>query len=669
MVFQRQTCRSSGGPPSSPNPLRFGFLVSIVACASALCPGIGVAGTDVPDSLRNYHLDSIVVSAPRIPQSSAPYAFAREIAFDAAQSGQSLAHLLESLPGALVRDYGGTGALATVSWRGMDPSETVVLLDGIRLNGLQHGMVDLNKIPLGGFSGASIAASDAGFDEPAGGVLSLHSAPLGRDLAGAFTAGTGSFGDRVIAATLGAGSATLAGSLGVTQASAVNDFSYDWNGEQRTRVNADFTMRSLYGRAMWVPGANASAFSPRHDLLLNAVESDQGTPGAATGTASTARQHDRTVTAQVRSQWLDSPAAQLETSVAGLYTDETYSGLTWNNAYRTRSLAIAGRGTTMILPGIDLHAGIRETIGEARSSDLADATRFETQALLGPEITLPPSLLFERVRLQVLGRCDIAADHMDGGASITRSLITISAGAGATLRDLPALTMRAFVATTGRMPTFNDLYWNPGGNPDLRTERGTKAEIGARMDVQQAGAWTLDGSAYYIDSRDKIVWLPLNGTIWSPRNVRHVIAKGVTATMAWSPATWITLQAAEDISSHVRAEAEFPGDDAVNKQLPYIPLETTSASLFLRVIDGAVTADATVLRNSHRFTSTDNSSFLPGYTTLDAGVAGRLILAGFTLRPSLRCLNITGAAYQILDGYPMPGRSVHVSVTTEFNDR
>jgi iron complex outermembrane receptor protein len=77
-----------------------------------------------------------------------------------------------------------------------------------------------------------------------------------------------------------------------------------------------------------------------------------------------------------------------------------------------------------------------------------------------------------------------------------------------------------------REPTLNDLYWEPGGNPDLRPEDGSSASAtlsySPKMDNFHL-SMSLSGYASYI--QDQIVWQPA-GAYWSPYNVSEVYARG-----------------------------------------------------------------------------------------------------------------------------------------------
>ncbi|MDE5944078.1 MAG: TonB-dependent receptor, partial [Rikenella sp.] len=89
--------------------------------------------------------------------------------------------------------------------------------------------------------------------------------------------------------------------------------------------------------------------------------------------------------------------------------------------------------------------------------------------------------------------------------------------------------LKASVSRNCRFPSLNDLYFLPGGNPDLRREQGFTYDAGVSFALERPGRYALRGEATWFDSRidDWIVWLPTFNGFWTPRNVRRVHAYGV----------------------------------------------------------------------------------------------------------------------------------------------
>ena len=80
------------------------------------------------------------------------------------------------------------------------------------------------------------------------------------------------------------------------------------------------------------------------------------------------------------------------------------------------------------------------------------------------------------------------------------------------------------VSKNYRVPTINDLFWQPGGNLDLVPESSYQLDFGQEFNYKSLGA-KLNG--YYIKTKDMIQWIPDNTGLFRPRNINEVINYGV----------------------------------------------------------------------------------------------------------------------------------------------
>ncbi len=137
---------------------------------------------------------------------------------------------------------------------------------------------------------------------------------------------------------------------------------------------------------------------------------------------------------------------------------------------------------------------------------------------------------------------------------------------------------KASISRNYRFPTLNDLYFLPGGNPDLQNESGFQYETGVSFSVGKEKVYTLSGSASWYDQHidNWILWLPTTKGFFSPVNIKKVHAYGVEleadldvvlardltlgldGTFSWAP----SINEGEPIS---------PADQSIGKQLPYEP--------------------------------------------------------------------------------------------------
>ena len=179
------------------------------------------------------------------------------------------------------------------------------------------------------------------------------------------------------------------------------------------------------------------------------------------------------------------------------------------------------------------------------------------------------------------------------------------------------LMAKASVSRNFRFPTLNDLYFLPGGNPELKQESGWTYDAGLSFAVEKKDVYSLSGSATWFDSyiNDWIIWLPTTKGFFSPDNIKDVHAYGVelqadlnlifpkdwrlglNGTFSWTP-------------SINQGEPRSPADQSVGKQLPYIPL--LSSTINGRLSWRRWTLSYKWCYYSERFTMSSNDLSLTG---------------------------------------------------------
>jgi iron complex outermembrane receptor protein len=75
-----------------------------------------------------------------------------------------------------------------------------------------------------------------------------------------------------------------------------------------------------------------------------------------------------------------------------------------------------------------------------------------------------------------------------------------------------------------RIPTFNDLYWQPGGNMNLKPEQSYQLEIGNAIRFKNI---SFQVNGFYIKSSDLIQWIPNQSGVWSPTNTDETRNLGI----------------------------------------------------------------------------------------------------------------------------------------------
>ena len=241
---------------------------------------------------------------------------------------------------------------------------------------------------------------------------------------------------------------------------------------------------------------------------------------------------------------------------------------------------------------------------------------------------------------------------------------------------LLGLTLKASGSRNYRFPSLNDLYFMPGGNPDLRSEKGWTYDCGFQFDASQSRLFSTGLSATWFDSHidDWIIWLPTIKGFFSPRNVKSVHAYGIELKGDASYTPWtdwkFDLNASYSWTPSINVgEKMSAADKSIGKQLPYIPRHSASASL--RASWRSWGLNYKWHFYSERFTMTSNASTLtgdlPAYSISNLSLEKNIKLSNhhraedaspkspITLQMKLALNNIFDAEYLSVLSRPMPG--------------
>jgi len=154
------------------------------------------------------------------------------------------------------------------------------------------------------------------------------------------------------------------------------------------------------------------------------------------------------------------------------------------------------------------------------------------------------------------------------------------------LKPKPYLPIRVRVNRNYRQPTFNDMYWVPGGNPDLRPEVGFSQEAGMGFEKKYnkpSGEFdvSLFGTGFHHTINNRIAWIP-GPAYWAPENIDRTRGYGGEADVhvAWkNNHLGIVFSGHYSYTKSIRAKERFDNDPAFGKQLIYIPQHLAGVGL------------------------------------------------------------------------------------------
>jgi hypothetical protein len=200
---------------------------------------------------------------------------------------------------------------------------------------------------------------------------------------------------------------------------------------------------------------------------------------------------------------------------------------------------------------------------------------------------------------------------------------------------------------SGKFPSLSELYWPEGGgaegNPDLKPERSSTVELG--FSLSKMGSHFIN--LYITEVEDGIYWLP-EGELWRPKNITWTRFLGVELKGA------ITLETFRITHSLTLLNTTLKGGGV----LPYRPKVWGRVDLSYRWVTFSVLGVG-----SRPTYFSENSFHLPPYVLFGLSLTKSLFFGKKSITLSLMIENLTDRSYEVISGYPMPGRNLVFSLS------
>jgi len=574
-----------------------------------------------------------------------------------ATASRSVADVLAARAGAFVRRY-GPGGLATLALRGANASQTLVLLDGFRIADPQLGQIDLSLLPAvllasvevahGG--GSALYGSDA-----VGGIINLHSLRAAGPPALRFEGAVGAYGARQGSGVVSGKTGRLTGLVSFEKRNEAGDFPFVnaalFPPKEVRREGADERHSSLYTTVGYEAG--------RHRTTVAAWYNDvaRGLPGPGALPPKGERQWDRSLRL-----WMADRIrlARGTLRIGGLVQRASLR-------YLNPQLALDQTGRTFVASteaevrlALGAHwlagGGLTASYGRARHPGLRDDA---AERHVGAFVHATAE--YGRLRLFPALRADVyTAPEAPTRASLNPRL-------GLNIELLSRLRLKAEAARTFRTPTFNDRFWQPGGDPGLRPEHGWTFDAGLMLHPRVGAQFEV--TAFTHRMRDQIRWRPVPEGYWAPANLSRVRTRGleVSGEMRLRPAHAATLDGGFFYTFTDARDRSDPAARSFDQPLRYVPRHQ------LKVHGGggwhAVSLNAGARYTGRRFVTTDGSQSLTPYWVVDGqmAVGGRIPHARISL--ALSAENLLNRAYEGIKGYPMPPRSFRLRLRIDLTEK
>lgn len=569
------------------------------------------------------------------------------------------------------------GSTAGLSLRGTNSTHTRVVWNKIPLNSPMHGSTDISKLPFSFTDEVSIlysAASISHSDGALGGSLYLQNKPeWNKGIRIYYIGSAGSFRSHSNFLKLNFSNQKLSSSTRLYHAGAKNNFTYQNNsiidGGEMQRENADFRNTGIMQSLAWRP-------ADKHFIKMHAwaQTGERGVPGLITNESGSrnhiSRQQDKSLrgiinyTRQSNTSKLEAWSAfNLENNH---FTTENYiSGLGQYRSIDSRSAFVSFyQGISSRFNINDKHrleASIRHHLNKATAEEtimenIYEAHRRDIFISAEYEHSFNPNTWLVLL---------VKEDIIDNQAYTPNFATTFSK------KIKEKLNLMLGVSKNTHHPSLNDLYFIPGGNPELKPESAVTTDAGVEFSI--ANGIRLDNTInmYYRQISDYILWRPGPQGYWQAENIPGVESAGLE----------YNLNVRKKLRQFtIAAHLSYALNRSVNKtsgeytlfdkggQLPYIPIHTTNISPIVLWRSWQLKYQWNFY--SERFTTSSNSpnvlyAMYP-YFMNDLHLSKSFALKNSSINLTFSIYNLFDESYRSVLWQPMPGINFRAGVQFQF---
>ncbi|MEL1243208.1 TonB-dependent receptor [Flavobacterium sp. DGU11] len=532
----------------------------------------------------------------------------------------------------------GLGMVSSPSFRGTSASQTAVIWNGININSQLNGQTDFNTLNARDFNSVTVRAGGGSViygSSAIGGSVHLDSElEFDNRFTNELRFDYGSFNTVGANYNLKASTEKFSTGVSISRNSSDNDYSYPgWNSKNEngqyhnTSINAAFAYK----------------INDRNLLKLYSYAYDGSRHFSRTLAAPSRSMYDDTNTRNLL-EW-DGFYNRFTSKVKVAYLEEKYKYFEnfENDNYTFGNVkTFIGKYdlTYDVSDKIKLNTIIDYTQNNGEGSDILSKKRDISSGSL-----LMKHQVTQKIQYELGIRKEITNAY--------ESPLLFSAGTNIALASFYNVKLNA--SRNFRIPTFNDLYWQGSGNPNLRPESSYQAELG---NIFRFNDFTFTLTGYYIKLTDMLRWLPSTGGIWRPENVGKVNNYGLESVISWKKKA-----GAGQLELTGTYAYTISREDGKGEQLIYVPLHKATASLAYGY--KGFSAYYRHLFNGEVFTSSDNAYKLDAFNV--SGVGAEYTFKVFLgLSVGTQVNNLWNEEYQNVAVRPMPGRNYNMYLNFKF---
>jgi len=568
----------------------------------------------------------------------------------------SLADLLSSQSTLHIKSYGNANIAAT-SMRGGNANHTALLWNGLNIQNAMLGQTDLSIIPTLFFDNVSLEYGGGSAMWGSGAIGgSIHLQNKNRFNQGFETklqTSIGSFGTTKIGTTVLLSYKKILSNTKLYYINSDNNYSYkdtsDKENSAKKITHANYSSKGVMQEISYMP----SQFQKINMRLWYNVM-DRNLPSYSTA-ISKQKQLDENL--KLSADWNYNKRKLNSTIRLGYFNDQLNYSDSIAQIYSETSVKtiIAESDNIYKHKNHTFNFGINFTSHQSETKNYNETHGLKKIALFA---AYKLNLLNSKFTYNIAARKETTNQ--------TEIPFTGNTGIHYQLTKLIATKINA--NTSYRQPTLNDLYWNPGGNKNLKPEESYEIDGGIELNYNKNNFTLLFEATYFNrHTTNWIIWLPTDNTYWSPKNIAEVYSRGTeTKTeLRYNKKDFqikLILNTSYVLSSNEKSKNE--NDNSTGKQLIYTPRYTGQSSISISYQKLNFIFNNTY--TGYRFTSTDNTNWLNPYYI--ANIKCSYPYSFNTINMELFCAvnNLFNKNYTVVLNRPMPLRNYEIGLSINY---
>ncbi len=589
----------------------------------------------------------------------------------------SLSELLSENTQIFIKNH-GRGALATASFRGTAASHTQVNWNGININSPMAGMVDFSQIPVYVIDDMNLKHGTSSIADQSGGLggsINISNRPeWNKKFYAKALLGLGSYGTHDEFVQVGGGNQKLHLKLRMYHSFSENDYTFinrgigninpetgELTNPLDTNKNADYRRCGLLQEVYYRPNTknliSAKYWGQWSDRTIPQATSYEGSDNSnlnkqldndnkmVVNWLHFYKKHKFSLRSGYSQKHID---YSLMNNVLGIgLIPAIYSESTQKSSLNTAAYS------TNITKNLSLEAKIDFNYHYVISQDSVAKTGYEQTRQDVSAFAAVRYNFFDRINLNLMLRQEFSDYKISPFSPFLGFDFKI-------LKDSEFL-FKGNVAHNFHQPTLNDLYWQPGGNPNLLPENGISGELGLEYQRNtKLGLVKAEITAYRSDVSNWIIWVPSYKGYWEPQNIKRVLSQGVECNLSLKGKIKdfeynIAANYAYTSSVNLGNKAVW-GDESYGKQLVYVPLH--SGNLLVNLCYKGFFVTYQFNSYSERFTTSSNDitqrDWLYPYFMNDLTVGKSFSVKKAIFTAEFKIYNLFNETYHSILYRPMP---------------